>query len=83
MPVNLLKYGDDLLPSVGRLCRAGKSCRLKKSPGSLMTAGAGRRRETGGSFYEQPVVLPQLSHFRQVPLRTRVKLAHSGQLSPS
>jgi hypothetical protein len=30
-----------------------------------------------------PVVEPQVSHFRQVPFRTRVKLAHSGQASPT
>ncbi len=35
------------------------------------------------STHEQPVVLPQVSHFRHVPLRTSVKLAHSGQLSPT
>jgi len=29
------------------------------------------------------VVAPQVSHFRQVPLRTRVKFAHSGQASPT
>ncbi len=30
-----------------------------------------------------PVVAPQVSHFRQVPLRTSVKFMHSGQASPS
>ena len=30
-----------------------------------------------------PVVLPHVSHFRHVPFRTRVKFAHSGQLSPT
>ena len=33
--------------------------------------------------YEQPLVEPQVTHFRQVPFRTMVKLPHSGQLSPS
>jgi hypothetical protein len=33
--------------------------------------------------YEHPVVPPQVSHFRQVPLRTSVKLPHSPQASPS
>ncbi len=33
--------------------------------------------------HEHPLVDPQVSHFRQVPLRTRVKLPHSPQLSPS
>jgi hypothetical protein len=33
--------------------------------------------------YEQPVVPPQLSHFRHVPFRTRVSEPHSGQGSPS
>ena len=32
---------------------------------------------------EQPLVDPQVVHFRQVPLRTSVKLPHSPQLSPS
>lgn len=30
-----------------------------------------------------PLVEPQVSHFRQVPLRTMVKLPHSAQFSPS
>jgi hypothetical protein len=34
-------------------------------------------------YYEHPLVLPQLSHLRQVPFRTMVKLPHSEQLSPS
>jgi len=33
--------------------------------------------------YEHPVVDPQVSHFMQVPLRTRVKLPHSLHISPS
>jgi hypothetical protein len=33
--------------------------------------------------YEQPLVVPQVSHLRQVPLRISVKLPHSAQLSPS
>ena len=32
---------------------------------------------------KHPVVEPQVSHFMQVPLRTRVKLPHSPQASPS
>ena len=31
----------------------------------------------------QPLVAPQVLHLRQVPLRTRVKLPHSPQASPS
>ena len=30
-----------------------------------------------------PVVLPHVSHFMQVPLRTSVKFMHSGHASPS
>ncbi len=33
--------------------------------------------------HEHPVVLPHVSHFMQVPLRTRVKLPHSPHISPS
>ena len=31
----------------------------------------------------QPLVPPQVTHFMQVPLRTRVKFPHSPQASPS
>ncbi|SDU12977.1 hypothetical protein SAMN05428979_1800 [Stappia sp. ES.058] len=31
----------------------------------------------------QPLVEPQVSHFRQVPFLTMVKLPHSAQFSPS
>ena len=40
-------------------------------------------QQTQTPTHEHPVVLPQVSHFKQVPLRTRVKFAHSGQLSPT
>jgi hypothetical protein len=35
------------------------------------------------SFQLHPLVAPQVSHLRQVPLRIKVKLLHSSQLSPS
>lgn len=35
-----------------------------------------------GTNYEHPLVLPHVSHFRQVPLRTIVKLEHSEHMSP-
>jgi hypothetical protein len=34
-------------------------------------------------FQLHPVVAPHVSHFMQVPLRTRVKLPHSPHISPS
>src|SRR5690242_10230360 len=33
--------------------------------------------------HEHPVVLPHVSHFKHVPLRTSVKLPHSPHASPS
>jgi hypothetical protein len=36
-------------------------------------------RTRGRRSQEQPVVEPQVSHFRQVPLRISVKFEHSGQ----
>jgi hypothetical protein len=36
-----------------------------------------------GVTHEHPVVLPHVSHFMQVPLRTSVKLPHSPHISPS
>ena len=35
------------------------------------------------TLYEQPLVEPQVLHFRQVPFRTSVKLPHSEHGSPS
>lgn len=43
----------------------------------------GSRTTAGLVAQLQPLVEPQVSHFRQVPLRTMVKLPHSWQLSPS
>ena len=37
----------------------------------------------GCAAHEHPLVDPQLSHLRHVPLRTIVKFPHSEQLSPS
>ena len=42
-----------------------------------------RKRFFGSSPQEQPVVLPQVLHFMQVPLRTMVKEPQVGQGSPS
>ena len=38
---------------------------------------------TSHNPHEHPVVAPHVSHFKHVPFRTSVKLAHSGQASPS
>lgn len=40
-------------------------------------------KETSWDNQLHPVVEPQVLHFRQVPLRTSVKLPHSPQLSPT
>jgi hypothetical protein len=39
--------------------------------------------ESSTKVYEHPLVEPQLSHLRQVPFLTIVKLPHSEQVSPS
>ncbi len=44
------------------------------------------KSSSSSSFYPpqlHPVVLPQVSHFMHVPLRTSVKLPHSEHISPS
>lgn len=51
--------------------------------GVIMTIHCERPNFRDSLFYEHPVVLPQVSHFRHVPFRTSVKLAHSGQASPT
>jgi len=42
-----------------------------------------REDSSNSVIHEQPLVAPQVLHFRQVPLRTSVKLPHSPQGSPS
>ena len=66
---------------------------LAFKPKSFGTGGSRKRPRTevrgqsagcsAGRDQLQPVVLPQVLHFRQVPLRTSVKFWHSGQDSPS
>lgn len=61
--------------------------------GTLVEFNAQQRSQHLGAFfelsivvhghYEHPVVLPHVSHFMQVPLRTSVKFMHSPQASPS
>jgi hypothetical protein len=41
------------------------------------------RLVVSGFDHEHPVVDPHVSHFMQVPLRTKVKLPHSEHISPS
>ncbi|MFI5012637.1 MAG: nucleotidyl transferase AbiEii/AbiGii toxin family protein [Hyphomicrobiales bacterium] len=72
---------------------------LKWTPGSLAVpigkrdaaddnlrahvSGPSVRTRPVGIVQLHPVVAPHVSHFRHVPLRTSVKLAHSGQASPT
>ena len=59
--------------------------RATKARPETPRARAGRAKERGASppsAQEQPVVAPQVTQWRQVPLRTRVKLPHSWQASP-
>jgi len=44
---------------------------------------SGRAGDNDWVLYEHPVVLPQVVHFRQVPLRTSVNWPHSRHASPS
>ena len=54
---------------LGNKIKGGQSA----APGALIVAQAAQLH---------PVVLPQVSHFKHVPLWTMVKLPHSGQASP-
>ena len=64
--------------------------RILQKSGAAPERGSGRTPQVsqGGckSFkhhHEQPLVEPHVSHFKQVPFRTRVKLPHSEHESPS
>jgi hypothetical protein len=64
----------------------GAPCKLSVKFWRLATRGGGFRmpsRAAGHKPQEHPLVVPQVSHFMQVPLRTSVKLPHSEQASPS
>ncbi len=71
---------------------------LQESVDNFFSAGGADTKKNGGQRMsglhealterdcrrqEQPLVDPQVSHLRQVPFRTMVKLPHSEQLSPS
>jgi len=69
--------------------------RLLRHPSLGIIASSAVAQKKGRSFerpshvidvsvpHEHPVVLPHVSHFMQVPLRTSVKLPHSPHISPS
>ena len=58
------------------LCRVSTGCgRDARGPGGVINSGQ--------SLQLHPLVPPQVLHFMQVPLRTRVKLPHEPQASPS
>ena len=62
----------------------GRSNRKKGRPQEVRPAVSGRsngRAKMPGQLH--PLVAPQVSHLRHVPLRTRVKFPHSPQESPS
>ncbi len=63
--------------------RGGTACAVP--PNFCLSHGAGREAVAGVPRCDQlqPLVPPQVSHLRQVPFLTRVKLPHSPQLSPS
>ncbi len=67
---SLADNGDELTLSEAR----NKNGRSKDRPYLVQLSNA---------LHEHPLVDPQVSHFRHVPLRTMVKLPHSEQLSPS
>ena len=57
--------------------------RLRRYYGSIQVNYDSWRTLPASLYQLHPLVLPQVLHFMQVPLRTRVKLPHSPQLSPS
>ena len=74
--------GPGGLPNPGNLLPAAPAV---LGTGATIAAGAEipATYATSNADHEHPLVDPQVSHFRQVPLRTSVKLPHSPQESPS
>jgi predicted RNase H-like HicB family nuclease len=77
-----IKRGD-ALPTLAKACLVQRQ--PEHSPVDLTFGSqiARFRLSDSTNIHEQPLVAPQVSHLRQVPLRTSVKLPHSAQLSPS
>ena len=55
----------------------------KEAPEEECATREPRPRSGGPPSQEQPVVVPQVTHLRQVPLRTRVMCPQLEQESPS
>jgi hypothetical protein len=53
------------------------------SAASIGFAWAGQQQPRAFKLHEHPVVDPHVSHFMQVPFRTKVKFPHSEHISPS
>ncbi len=61
-----------------------KRANSERKPGRVQTAPLDVRWHSDAMVtQEHPLVEPQVSHFRHVPLRTKVKFPQSPQVSPS
>ncbi len=72
--------------SANQITTAAKTIAVRNGMGAAATSAHCSKNLTSQSgmyAYEHPVVPPQVSHFMQVPLRSKVKLPHSPQASPS
>lgn len=64
----------------------GRICARPVEPGKAFGRSArplAPHRDSPGVAHEHPVVVPHVTHLRQVPLRTSVNWPHSRQASPS
>ena len=82
------RLGPGIHAFVGTTLIAGGMRRVRRRSAPRGAQDVDGRDEPGHDGEEpgrqlHPVVLPQVSHFRQVPFLTMVKLAHSGQASPT
>ena len=78
-----LHRGDEIVQRIAALLERARSSGTSVvhvqhdgGPGHVLAKGS-------AGFPSHPLVAPQVSHLRQVPLRINVKLPHSSQLSPS
>ncbi len=87
-PIQDVEKGLQLRSRFARSLHVPKKVRLGSSLAAALLEGLFEHPEErsiafADRVYEQPLVAPQFTHFRQVPLRTMLNCLHSGQGSPS
>lgn len=76
----IIAIGTGMKNNYCEMIKRGMKIRKQKGHSGFFRNGL---QFSGGVRYQlQPLVAPQVTHLRQVPLRTMVRLPHDSQMSP-